>query len=205
VAMVGASILPPEDANRFQRVAARQFPRFGMPVVREVTESDLACHGCVAFRKEIFIKVGMEREEIPRGLDPDLRVRFRMAGYRVVLAPDTWAYHPLPATIFKFIRLFFRNGYGSAYLQVFYPEWCYDTEESLDSREPVPKRSFPHRLLRFPFRLGKALLTLQWARFLGYAIYSVGYLAGLVRFSTRQSPLPPRGERKETGDRFLNN
>jgi len=112
IAMAGASIISPENINSFQRAAAKQFPRFHMPVVDKVTDSDLACHGCVAFRKKLFDEVGMERDNILRGLDPDLRVRFRKAGYRVVLVPQAWVYHPFPATVWKFIRLFIRRPCG---------------------------------------------------------------------------------------------
>lgn len=182
VAMAGASIVAPEEANDFQRKAAGEFPRFQMPIVKTVTDSDWACHGCVAFRREVFVKVGMEREDILRGLDPDLRVRIKKAGYRVVLAPETWASHPLPESFPKFIRVFFRNGYGSAYLQVFHPEMSYDTDESLDAKAFVPKRSFLFRVFRFPIRLLKALVSFQWIRFLGYAVYSMGYLAGFIHF-----------------------
>ncbi len=188
VAMAGASILTPETANRFQKAAAKEFPRLNMPVVEEVTETDLACHGCVAFRKDVFIQVGMERENILRGLDPDLRVRIRKAGYRVVLAPDTWAYHPFPENLLKFIRLFFRNGSGSAYIQVFHPELVYDTDEALHSEKFVARRPLIYRALRFPLRLLKALVTLQWLRLLGYTVYLAGYIAGFVRFRLFSPP-----------------
>lgn len=186
VAMAGASICSPQDANGFQKTAARQFPRFEMPVVEEIIDSDLPCHGCVAFRREAFLEVGMEREDILRGLDPDLRTRFRKAGYRVVLVPGTWATHPLPPTLFKFVRLFFRNGYGSAYLQVFHPELSYDTGESLEAHNFVAKRSFFFRLLRYPFRLLRAFFTFQWIRLLGYAVYLFGYVAGFFHFAWKK-------------------
>ena len=180
VGMAGASVLTPESANAFQRKAAAQFPRFHMPVVKTITDSDLACHGCVAFPMDFFRSIGMEREDILRGLDPDLRVRIRTAGRRVVLVPDAWVYHPLPASLGKFIRIFFRNGYGSAYMQWVHPELNYDTHEELNLGDFVPKRSFFFRLFRFPFRLLQSLLTFQWIRFLGYCVYSFGYVFGFV-------------------------
>ncbi|MFA6599660.1 MAG: glycosyltransferase [Candidatus Omnitrophota bacterium] len=186
-AMVGASILTPEHANRFQKMTAKQFPRFNMPIVKELTDSDLPCHGCAAFRKDVFVSVGMERENIIRGLDPDFRVRIRKAGYRVVLAPDTWAYHPLPPTLSKFIRMFIRNGYGSAYAQVHHPEINYDTDENIEEKGFVPKRPFIYRIFRFPVRLLKSLVTFQWIRFLGYTVYLIGYIQGYVQFSFMKS------------------
>lgn len=183
IGMAGASILTPSSANFFQRMAAKQFPRFNMPVVNKITDSDLACHGCVAFRRDVFEQVGMERGDIPRGLDPDLRVRIRKAGYRVVLVPDSVVYHPLPESFSKFIKVFFRNGCGSAYLQMRYPQISYDTDEVLESARFVPKRSFLYRILRFPVRLLRSLILFQWLRLLGYLVYSVGYGVGLGRFA----------------------
>jgi GT2 family glycosyltransferase len=77
VGMAGASIVLSPDVTRFQQRAARQFPWLHMPVVEEVTDSDLACHGCCVIPLEVFNEVGREREDILRGLDPDLRVRLR--------------------------------------------------------------------------------------------------------------------------------
>jgi glycosyltransferase involved in cell wall biosynthesis len=190
IGMAGASVVTAEKASGFQKMAARQFPRFGMPVVQEITESDLPGHPCAAFPKKVFIGVGMEREDILRGLDPDLRVRIRKAGYRIVLAPDTWIHHPLPENLFEFIRVFLRNGYGAAYLQRFYPEINYDTDEATDSKDFAPKHSFVYRVLRYPVRLALSLVGLQWIRLIGDAVYILGYLAGWFRFlfSPRKMP-----------------
>jgi len=189
IGMVGASVVTSKKANWFQRLAGSQFPRFHMPVVQEVTESDLPGHPCAAFPKKVFLEVGMEREDILRGLDPDLRVRIRKAGYRVVLAPDTWIHHPLPENLFKFIRVFLRNGYGSAYLERFYPESNYDTDEAVESKTFVAKRSFLYRIIRYPVRLAKSFVTLQWIRLLGYTVYVLGYVIGYVRFIFSHRPL----------------
>lgn len=189
VGMVGASIVSSEKENGFQRLAAKQFPRYSMPVVKELTDSDLPGHPCAAFPKKIFVRIGMEREDILRGLDPDLRFRIRKAGYRVVLAPDTWAHHPLPASISKFIQTFLRNGYGSAYLQIVHPEINYDTDEAVDSKAFVAKEPFIYRVFRYPVRLIQSLLTFQWLRLLGYSVYLVGYLGGYLRFSLLRKSL----------------
>jgi cellulose synthase/poly-beta-1,6-N-acetylglucosamine synthase-like glycosyltransferase len=111
----------------------------------------------------------------------------RQAGYRVVLAPDAWVYHPLPESLRKFIRTFIRNGYGSAYIQVFHPDINYDTDETLYSRNFTPKRSFLFRIIRYPVRLIKSLCTFQWIRFIGYSVYVIGYLIGYVQFSLERS------------------
>lgn len=180
IGMAGASIVLPPDATPFQRRAAAQFPRFDTPVVDEITDSDLACHGCCAIPASVFHQVGREREDVLRGLDPDLRVRLRTAGYRVVLAPRTRVYHPLPNGWRPLLRMFFRNGYGSAYARKFHPESVYETHETLDARGFQPRTSLAYRMARFPLRLLRALAERKWIRFSGYSIYIVGYIWGII-------------------------
>ncbi|HOS02659.1 MAG TPA: glycosyltransferase [Candidatus Hydrogenedentes bacterium] len=175
IGMAGASIVVPQNANRFQRRAARQFPRFCMPVVNRVTDSDLACHGCCAIPRRLFEEIGREREDIVRGLDPDLRARLRAAGYRVVLAPHARIHHPLPPSWKPLLRTFFRNGFGSAYSQKFQPDSVYETHEALDSATFQPRTTLAYRAFRFPLRLLRALLRGQAIRFAAFSAYACGY------------------------------
>jgi len=180
IGMAGASIVNFPDANPFQQKASAQFPRFHTPVVEEITDSDLACHGCCAIPKATFDAVGREREDILRGLDPDLRVRLRKAGYRVVLAPRARIYHPLPPTWGKLLRVFFRNGFGSAYAYKFQRDCVYETHEELHDASFRPRTSLPYRIGRYPLRLAKALATGKPMRFGAYCSYALGYSWGLV-------------------------
>lgn len=180
IGMAGASIVVPPDATPFQRRAATQFPRFNTPVVERVTDSDYACHGCCAIPARVFKQVGGEREDLLRGLDPDLRVRLRAAGYRVVLVPHAAIYHPLPDGWRRLMRIFFRNGYGSAYARKFQPAAVYETHERLDADSFRSRRSFAYRLARFPLRLAKALAQGRFLRFTAYCAYACGYIWGTM-------------------------
>ena len=181
IGMAGASIVTPPGATDFQRRAALEFPRFNTPVVSQVTDSDLACHGCCAIPKLVFEAIGRERDDIIRGLDPDLRVRLRNADYRVVLAANARIYHPLPESLRKLMRTFFRNGFGSAYAWKFKPDSVYETHEELSSERFVARTTLPYRIVRFPFRLAASLLTGKWLRLCAYSAYSMGYFWGLIR------------------------
>jgi glycosyltransferase involved in cell wall biosynthesis len=180
VGMAGASIVLPPEASAFQRRASGQFPRFNTPVVERVTDSDLACHGCCAIPLRIFEEVGREREDLVRGLDPDLRVRLREAGYRVVLVPHARIYHPLPDGWRRLVRVFFRNGFGSAYAWKFQPESVYETHESVDAAAFRPRTPWLYRVVRFPFRLVKALVQGRLMRLVAYCAYAAGYMWGLL-------------------------
>ena len=179
IGMAGASIVLFPDANAFQKKAANQFPRFHTPVVDTITDSDLACHGCCVIPKAIFEEIGREREDILRGLDPDLRVRLRAAGYRVVLAPQARIYHPLPPSWKKLLRIFFRNGYGSAYTYKYRRDCVYETHEALHDTSFKPRTSLAYRIGRYPLRLLKALLSWKTMRFGAYCSYALGYGWGL--------------------------
>jgi len=164
-----------------------------MQVVDEITESDMACHGCCAITRNVFEEIGGERENIIRGLDPDLRQRLRQAGYKVVLAPQTWIYHALPGTFGKLLRTFFRNGMGSAYISRFHPELVYETDERLESSGFKASTSFSFRCLRFPFRLLGALLSLKFVRFFGYSVYALGFVFGMIKYRLRDKELKKEG------------
>lgn len=180
IGMAGASIVLFPESNAFQQRAARQFPRFHTPVVEEITDSDLACHGCCAIPRALFEAIGGEREDLIRGLDPDLRVRIRGAGYRVVLAPGARIYHPLPSTWSRLLKIFFRNGFGSAYAYKFQRDSVYETHESLHDDHFKPRTSLAYRVGRYPVRLAAALGRGQWMRFGAYCSYALGYGWGLA-------------------------
>ncbi len=181
VGMAGASIAVDPEANAFQRRAAAQFPRLHTPDVSELTDSDLACHGCCAIPRRVFDAIGGEREDIVRGLDPDLRVRLRAAGHRVVLVPGARIYHPLPDGWRALTRTFFRNGFGSAYAQKFQPDSVYDTHEDVSSETFQPRRPLWYRAARFPIRLMRAACRGEWIRLVAYGVYAAGYAYGWAR------------------------
>ena len=124
--------------------------------------------------------MGGEREDIIRGLDPDLRVRLRAAGYRVVLAPNARIYHPLPASWGRLAKQFFRNGFGSAYAQKFQPESVYETHERLDDKSFVARRPLWYRAARYPMRLALARIKGETMRFVAYSAYGFGYCWGMA-------------------------
>lgn len=186
IGMAGASIVVAPDATPFQRRAAAQFPRFQTPVVDRVTDSDLACHGCCVIPRALFDAVGGEREDIVRGLDPDLRVRLRAAGYRVVLAPGARIHHPMPDGWRALVRTFFRNGHGSAYAYKFQRDSVYETHEALDSAGFQPRSTLARRIARFPLRLARAAAAGQGLRLAAYTAYAAGYLWGLA--TAREMP-----------------
>ena len=178
IGMAGASIVVPPDATAFQRRAALQFPRLNTPVVDAITDSDMACHGCCAFPMSVFDAIGGEREDLVRGLDPDLRVRLRKAGYSVVLAPQCRIHHPMPNGWRALLRTYFRNGAGSAYARKFQPDSVYETHESLHEADFQPRPTLAYRIARYPVRLAKAVGSGQFMRFAGYTAYAFGYAWG---------------------------
>ncbi|HRZ87375.1 MAG TPA: glycosyltransferase family 2 protein [bacterium] len=180
IGMGGASVVVWDKANWLQRRVMIEVPRYAAPVVSEITDSDLAFHGCCILRKDVFFAVGGERENIIRGLDPDLRMRLRGAGYRVALIPHTWFYHLPPATFGKFVKKFFRNGQGSSYIQLMHPEFIYETHTG--EGEFVERRGLAYRIFRYPLRLAGHLIHGRLIGFTADCAYAAGVLTGYVKY-----------------------
>ncbi len=123
IGVAGAAKLLPPGAPRFQRAVARQVPRIEHPVVDRLVDSNPPTDRlgysevtttCCAIPRRVLAECGGFDESLVRGVDTELFVRLRRAGYRIVLVPQTWAYHPAPATIGALVAKHFWYGVGFA-------------------------------------------------------------------------------------------
>jgi glycosyltransferase involved in cell wall biosynthesis len=169
----GSNIIPP-DAKPLIRLVMKQVPRRSWKLVQTITDSDLAEHPCLIMRKEEFMAVGGENEQMPRGLDPYLREEFRKLGKRIVVVPEVFYHHLPPGSFHKLIRQFYRNGQQAAFCNRKYPQWVIETPEN---HGPFKARvPFPLRLLRFSIRLLRALVTLKFIWFVCEMVYALGFV-----------------------------
>lgn len=175
VGMTGPSQLIPEDSNRFQRVASKQIPRSLFPVQTKLVDSDMVTHMCLCMPAELFKKVGWENPDIIAGTDPDLRYRVRKAGYRVCVVPDTWAYHPMPETFWKLMKLSYIKGKNSAIVRKTYPELIFELDTGF-KKEFEPKKNTVFRILRNTGIILYCILTFKIIRFSVTLIYGLGNL-----------------------------
>jgi cellulose synthase/poly-beta-1,6-N-acetylglucosamine synthase-like glycosyltransferase len=122
VGVTGASKLLPPDAPLFQRWVAREVPRIVHPVVKEPLETNpdppsFYCEittTCAAMRRDVFVEAGGFDDTLVRGVDTEFFVRVRRLGYRFLLVPRTWTYHPAPPTPWALLRKQFLYGVGHA-------------------------------------------------------------------------------------------
>ncbi|MFQ5654115.1 MAG: glycosyltransferase [Planctomycetota bacterium] len=185
VGIAGASTVVPPEASWFQRLASRQIPRRLFPVQKEIRDSDMAQHPCLAIRRDLFFAIGGEDEELIRGLDPLLRHKVRRAGKRVVIAPDTAISHPLPEGLPALLRMYFRNGRGSGFAQRRFPERIFNLDSGArGDRFPV-QIPLIRRVARYPVRLLHSLITLRWIRLGVELAYMTGWLWEFVAVRAR--------------------
>ncbi|WP_340148089.1 glycosyltransferase [Gaiella occulta] len=184
--LVGPSQLPPPDASRFQRAVARQLPRMRFPVVDRTTDTDMVTHMCLAVAAQLWRQVGGEHDDLVRGTDPDLRERVRAAGRRVAVVPDSWAYHPPPASLPSLIRSAWCGGRGAAWVRRHHPELAFDVPEGpFVGRAPVRRPAY--RLARLGARLLLAALRGRFLLLVSDLAYAAGYAS--LRLA-RNEPAP---------------
>ncbi|MBI4834617.1 MAG: glycosyltransferase [Planctomycetes bacterium] len=147
IGLTGASQLIPSNSSYLQKIAARQLPRTYFPIVDKITESDMVSHMCLAISTQLYKDIGWESDELKSGTDPDLRYRVRKAGYKVVVVPHTWAYHPLPETMTKILKMSYAKGKEAAWSQRHYPHLVYELAYGFVS-DFKPQRSFVYRVFR---------------------------------------------------------
>ncbi len=177
IGMVGASTVVPRGASRFQHAACRQIPRRFFPIQSEVVDSDMVQHPCLVMRRDRFLEIGGEDEELIRGLDPLLRWKVRERGWRVVIAPGCWVGHPLPEGFGKVVRMYYRNGRGSAFAQRHYPDRVYQLDGGDRGDRFAAKCPLWIRAIRHPGRLVSQTIR---GHFIGAAA-QLAYLAGFSR------------------------
>ncbi len=177
IGMAGVPNLVAPKASSLVQKGMSQIPRRTSPMVTEIINSDLAEHACCAVPRNVFLQVGGENELIPRGVDPYFRQIVRTAGYRVVVVPQVYIHHLLPANLQGMITKFYNNGKKAAYVNKFYPQFV--VELATEHNQPIgKKRSILVRMVSFKYRLIKALLTGKFIYFLSMSLYLWGYLYG---------------------------
>ena len=179
IGMAGVSNLIPRDASWFVRRVMTELPRRDSSLVDKITDSDMAEHPCCAIPKEVFYRVGGEREDIIRGLDPYLRQVIRAAGLRVVVIPHTWIHHLPPSSLRSLLRQFFRNGAFSAWGR----EVCKETPIEVPDghiSDYKTQRSILFRLFRFAWRIPHSLITFKFIYFFTLWAYMFGYFYGAI-------------------------
>jgi len=202
IGIAGASTLPGPRASAFQRLAIREVPRRFFPLAGATVDSDMAQHPCMAMRRDVFLALGGEDEDLIRGLDPLLRHKFRSAGYRVTIAAGAWISHPLPEDLGSIARLYFRNGRGSAFAQRTHPERIYELTDGFEGgrgRSFAPQRPRWFRALRFAGRLYLDMLGCRIVRLTADVAYAAGYAWELWTAAGHKTPASPRAAAKCKG------
>jgi hypothetical protein len=110
IGLVGASQLPPENSTLLQKWIGYDVSKAKYPIQKMLTDTEMATHAGMACRKAVWSEMGGESDTLITGTDTDLRDRLRKSKYRVVVAPNTWVFHPLPNSVMHVIKSAIYNG-----------------------------------------------------------------------------------------------
>lgn len=178
--ITAGSIRIPEDAKMFEQRYAREIPTSYSPIVDKITDIWVATSACCAIRKDIFLRIGQFNEQILRGEDSEISNRMQKAGYRTVLIPQTFCYHHQPQNIQELIKMNFRNGRGSAFVDINYPQLNIDVNPKgvLYTSKKIGKFS---RGSRFLSQLISAVIKCKFLFLLVKLVYIYGYLYEIIK------------------------
>jgi glycosyltransferase involved in cell wall biosynthesis len=177
IGLSGTSTLLPPKANPFQKRVGREIPRMVFPVLDKLTDSDMVTTQCWAQRKDNFLMVGGFSEEIERGVDPEYRHRVKSRGFRIVIAPNSWHYHPPPKDLVSLWKLSYRNGRASARAQKFHPELV--TPLSLTGEADIGEgRSLSKRIIFSVWEVVRGIIRGRYLRVIERISYAMGFFAG---------------------------
>lgn len=186
IGSVCSSILIPLDASGFQKRYAGEILHCEVPLTEKMMDIGLATSQCWAIPKGLFFKLGGFNENIIRGEDSELAVRVKKEKYRIVLASNTWCYHPSPDNIFQLVKIQFRNGLGVAFIDIFYPDLNVDIHPKgiIYFSERKTKRE---RLKRFFLTGLNAVIEIKLLLILSKIFYAAGYFSGAVKYKLIKS------------------
>jgi glycosyltransferase involved in cell wall biosynthesis len=176
-----ASLRLPKDASGFQLRYAKEIAHCESPIVDKPIEVFVAASACFAISKELFSSLRGFNENIIRGEDSELSLRLNKAGYRIVLAANTWCYHPAPGNIRQLAKINFRNGAGVAFVDTFYPELNIDVHpqgiDRFSSRKTIMERG-----KRFVSAGFAAIIKKNNLLVLAKINYLAGYAYGVFKY-----------------------
>jgi GT2 family glycosyltransferase len=121
IGVTGAARRLPNEAPAFQQRVAREIPRTvnHVPQAELETNPPLSGYGhslitttCCAMRRSVFEQAGRFSEQLTSGVDTDFFYRVRKLGYRFVMVPDVFVYHPAPQDLGRLWRKFYWYGMG---------------------------------------------------------------------------------------------
>ena len=188
-----ASVLIPPDSSLFQRMYAAQIPHSRSPVTDKIIDVWVATSACCAVRKELFSALKGFNNKLPRGQDPEFSLRVRNKGLRTVIVPQTWFYHPLPENLAELLRLHYRNGAATSYVDRRYPGLNIDIDPRGVEHKAEAKRKV-YRLFRFVGSIIGALLGLRFLLVMAKIAYAAGYFRESLRI---KQPKNKSGKEKQ--------
>ncbi len=181
IGSVCPSILLPPNASTFQHRYAREVPHCEVPEVNNITDIALATTACWAIDRKLFNRLGGFNEHIIRGEDSELAVRLISSGQRIVLAPNTWCYHPVPDSMRQLIKINFRNGVGVCSVDTFYPHLNIDIHPKGIVGYSERKTLF-ERVRRFLLSAFEAVIKGKVLLLLSKIFYASGYFFGTLKY-----------------------
>jgi len=177
IGIVGTSKLIYKDSNSFQNRLIKELKDYQTPILNNTTDSLLAEHLCLAIPRELYLRYEGEKEDIVSGTDSELKYRIKEAGYRIVIAKNTWLHHPAPRNWLELIKVGYFKGVNLGIMRNRFPHLLFDMSNGNDLVVKKDKNLLKRVIVLFG-RYLKSLITFNFIEFIYLNSYLLGNAVG---------------------------
>ena len=149
-------------------------------LLKKVAAIDMVATYSAAFRREIFIKIGLFDESFPVANNEDTELSYRLcaAGYILEFNPEALVYHQHPDSFAKYLRLKFKRGYWRIVVYRNYPGKAFkDTYTPVIIKLQTLTAALAMAVVFFSLAFPKLLMVAVWL--------FVGIMASSAAFSMK--------------------
>lgn len=146
-------------------------------LLKKVAAIDMVATYSAAFRREIFIKIGLFDESFPVANNEDTELSYHLcaAGYILEFNPEALVYHRHPDSFVKYLRLKFKRGYWRIVVYRNYPRKAFkDTYTPIVIKLQTLTAALAMAIIFFSLAFPKLLMVAVWL-FLGIMASSAAF------------------------------
>lgn len=178
IGMTGAHIKLTKKSTLFQKMCASQLLRSNFPIIKNDIESGAISHAALCISKELYQKIGGENEQLKLNDDALLAYKIKRENLKIIIAGNSWVYHPQPKNIKDLIKKYFSQGIDQSSDYRLKPEFIFNTETKQEGN--IEKSTLANQILRNIKIILNAIFKLKFLLLISRVSTGLGFTYGYI-------------------------